>query len=94
MTKNLTILIIAILFGQTELYSQTKTKITFGGNAAYHLGTSSQKDNTNPFLFFKNGQSAGLDLTLVPKKGTTRLKLAADYILGTSTKTLLLFMLK
>ena len=84
MTKNLTILIIAILFGQTELYSQTKTKITFGGNAAYHLGTSSQKDNTNPFLFFKNGQSAGLDLTLVPKKGTTRLKLAADYILGTN----------
>jgi hypothetical protein len=84
MPKNLTILIIAIIFGQSELYSQTKSKITFGGNVAYHLGTSSQKDNTTPFLFFKSGQSAGLDLTLIPKKGTTRLKFAADYIMGTN----------
>ncbi len=86
MTKTITILFIALLLGHTDLYSQTKTKITFGGNAAYHLGTSSQKDNTSPFLFFKNGQSAGLDLTFVPKKGTTRLKLAADYIMGNNNE--------
>lgn len=64
------------------MYSQEKTKVTFGGNAIYHIGTSSQKESTSPFLFFKNGQSAGLDLTLIPKTGTTRYKLAVDYIMG------------
>ena len=69
------------------MYSQEKTKITFGGNVAYHFGTSAQKESTSPFLFFKNGQSAGLDLTLIPKKGTTRYKLAVDYITGTNDES-------
>lgn len=86
MTRTITILIVAILFGQIQLYSQTKTKITFGGNLAYHIGTGLQKDNISPFLFFKSGQSAGLDFTLVPKKGTTRYNLAIDYIMGTNYK--------
>jgi hypothetical protein len=85
--KKLNILIIALLFVQIQMYSQTKTKVTFGGNAAYHIGTGAQKDNTSPFLFFKNGQSAGLDLTLVPKTGTTRYKLAVDYIMGTNDES-------
>ena len=85
--KKLKVLIIAVLFVQIQVYSQTKTKITFGGNAAYHIGTSSQKESTSPLLFFKNGQSAGLDLTLVPKTGTTRYKLAVDYIIGTNDES-------
>jgi hypothetical protein len=84
MKKLLFISMMALLFAQIQMYSQTKTKITFGGNAAYHIGTSSQKESTSPFLFFKNGQSAGLDLTLIPKTGTTRYKLAVDYIMGTN----------
>ena len=84
MTKNLSVLIIAILFVHTQMYSQTKSKITFGGNATYHIDTSAQQKDNCPFLFFKNGQSAGLDLTLVPPKGTTRYKLTADYIMGTN----------
>jgi hypothetical protein len=85
--KQLKILIIALLFVQIQLYSQEKTRITFGGNASYHIGTGIQKDNTSPFLFFKNGQSAGLDFILFPKKGTTRYKLAVDYITGTNDET-------
>ena len=69
------------------MYSQEKTKITFGGNVAYHFGTSAQKESTSPLMFFKNGQSAGLDLTLIPKKGTTRYKLAVDYITGTNDES-------
>ncbi len=66
------------------MYSQTKSKITFGANGANHIATSAQQKNNSPFLFFKNGQSAGLELILVPPKGTTRCKLAADYIMGTN----------
>jgi hypothetical protein len=80
-------LITAILFVQIQMYSQEKTKITFGGNVAYHFGTSAQKESTSPLMFFKNGQSAGLDLTLIPKKGTTRYKLAVDYIIGTNDES-------
>lgn len=80
-------LITAVLFVQIQMYSQEKTKITFGGNVAYHFGTSAQKENTSPLMFFKNGQSAGLDLTLIPKTGTTRYKLAVDYIMGTNDES-------
>ena len=69
------------------MYSQTKNKITFGGDATYHIGTSNQKKDNSPFLFFKNGQSAGLDFTLIPKTGTTRYKLAVGYITGTNDKS-------
>ncbi|TRX36249.1 hypothetical protein [Flavobacterium restrictum] len=82
--KNLKILIFTLLFLQIQVYSQTKSKITFGGNAAYHIGTGIQKEGTSPLLFFKNGQSAGLDFMLFPKSGTTRYKLALDYITGSN----------
>jgi hypothetical protein len=82
MKKHITILIFVIILVQTQLYSQTKVKLS--GNVVYHIGTGLQNDNISPFQFFKNGQSAGLDLTLVSKKGTTRFKLAADYIMGTN----------
>lgn len=80
------VLCIVMVLLQTKVLSQTKTKITFGGNAAYHIGTSAQQKENSPLLFFKNGQSAGFDLTLVPKTGTTRYKLAVDYIIGTNDK--------
>jgi hypothetical protein len=85
--KKLRILIIAMLIVNLQMQSQEKTRITFGGNAAYHIGTSAQQKVNSPLLFFKNGQSAGLDLTLIPKKGTTRYKLAVDYIMGTNDES-------
>ena len=85
--KKLHFLIIALLLVQIQAYSQEKTKVTFGGNIAYHIGTSSQLKDNSPLMFFKNGQSAGLDLTLIPKTGTTRYKLAVDYIMGTNDET-------
>ncbi len=85
--KKLKILIIALLFVQIQVYSQEKTKVTFGVNAAYHIGTSSQKENTSSFLFLNSAQSAGLELSFpLNKKGSTRIKLAADYITGTNNK--------
>ncbi len=76
--------IIVLLLAKSQIYSQVTTKIKIGGNAAYHIGTNAQQNNKSPLLFLKNSQSAGLDLTIVPTKGTTRLKLAADYIMGTN----------
>ena len=86
MTKNLIIILIVLLLFQTNVYSQTKPKLTFGGSVKYSFGTSLQKDKINPFLFFNGGPSAELDLSFVPKKGTTRYKLALDYISGTNDK--------
>jgi hypothetical protein len=87
MTKNLIIIVLVTLFIQTNVYSQTtKPKVTFGGNVNYNLGTGLQKDNIRPFLFFNGGPSAELDLAFVPKKGTTRYKLALGYITGTNDK--------
>ena len=81
------LLIIAIVLVQIQAYSQAKTKITFGGDLAYNIGTSSQKESNSPLMFFNNGQSAGLNFTLIPKKGTTRYKLAVDYIMGTNDES-------
>jgi hypothetical protein len=86
MTKNLIIIVIATLLFQTKVYSQANPKVTFGGNVNYNLGTSLQKDKVSPFLFFNGGPSAELDLAFVPKKGTTRYKLALGYITGTNDK--------
>jgi hypothetical protein len=87
MRKSFTILVSAIIFGQTQLYSQTKPKITFGGNFVYHNGTGLQKESTSPFLFLNSAQSAGLELSFAPnKKSSTRIKLAAEYIIGSNNK--------
>jgi hypothetical protein len=86
MTKNLIIIVIATLLFQTQVYSQTKPKVTFGGSVNYNFGTGLQKDKISPFLFFNGGPSAELDLAFVPKKGTTRYKLALGYITGTNDK--------
>jgi hypothetical protein len=79
------ITILAILIATLQIHAQSR--ITFGATANYHIPVSIQKENTSPLLFFKNGQSAGLDLTLIPKTGTTRFKLAVDYITGTNDET-------
>ena len=84
MKNKFKILVIAILLIQIQLYSQDQSKIIFGGNADYHFGTSAQLQTDSPLLFFKNGQSAGLDVTFIPKKGTTRFNLALGYITGTN----------
>lgn len=88
--KKIKILIIALVLVQIQAYSQAKTRVTFGGNATYHIGTGAQKDNTSPLLFFNNGQSAGLDFMLIPRKGTTRYKFSADYVTGTNDESAVL----
>jgi hypothetical protein len=75
-----------IFASQTPFNVAQKTTIKIGGNLGYHIGSNAVKNSTNPFLFFKNGQTAGLDFTIVPHKGTTRFKLAVDYITGTNDK--------
>jgi hypothetical protein len=66
---------------------KSRPSAKFGGSIAQHIGTSRQENDNSPFLFFKNGQSAGLDLTIAPKAGTTRFKIAADYITGTADES-------
>ncbi len=73
-----------IFASQTPTNVAQKTAIKIGTNVDYHIGSSSIKNSTSPFLFFKNGQSVGIDFTIVPPKGTTRFKIAVDYITGTS----------
>lgn len=82
--KTIKILIISVLFFQNQMNAQTQSKISFGGNVDYHIGTSAQLKSDSPLLFFKSGQSAGLNLSYIPKKGTTRFNLYFDYITGTN----------
>jgi hypothetical protein len=63
---------------------KSRPSAKFGGSIAHHIGTGGQQNENSPLLFFNNGQSAGLDVTIAPKSGTTRFKIAADYIIGTN----------
>ncbi len=66
---------------------QTQAQIKFGASANYHVPMPMQKEGTSPFLFLKAAQSAGLELSFAPiKNSTTRIKLAADYIIGSNNK--------
>jgi hypothetical protein len=79
------ITIIAILIATVQ--TQAQSSIKFGANANYHLPISIQKESTSPFLFLISAQSAGLELSFTPnKKSSTRIKLAADYIIGNNNK--------
>lgn len=81
MKKSITI--IAILIATLQI--QAQRSITFGASANYHVPMSMQKESTSPFLFLNSAQSAGLELSFAPsKKSSTRLKLAADYIMGSN----------
>jgi hypothetical protein len=80
-----TITILAILIA--TLQTQAQSKIKFGASANYHIPMSLQKEGTSPFLFLNSAQSAGLELSFAPnKKSSTRIKLAADYIIGSNNK--------
>jgi hypothetical protein len=79
------ITILAILIASFQIQAQGSIK--FGANANYHLPLSTQKENASPFLFLKAAQSAGLELSFAPnKKSSTRIKLAAEYIIGSNNK--------
>jgi hypothetical protein len=83
MKKSITIFAILI----ATLQIQAQKRITFGASANYHLPMSMQKEGTSPFLFLNGAQSAGLELSFAPnKKSSTRIKLAADYIIGNNNK--------
>jgi hypothetical protein len=83
MKQSITILTILI----ATLQTQAQSSIKFGANANYHVPMSIQKEGTSPFLFLNAAQSAGLELSFAPnKKSSTRIKLAADYIIGTNNK--------
>jgi hypothetical protein len=79
------ITIFAILIATLQI--QAQPSITFGANANYHLPINMQKESTSPFLFLNAAQSAGLELSFAPnKKSSTRIKLAAEYIIGKNNK--------
>jgi hypothetical protein len=79
------ITIFAILIATLQIQAQSSIK--FGANANYHLPMGMQKESTSPFLFLNAAQSAGLELSFAPnKKSSTRIKLAADYIVGNNNK--------
>jgi hypothetical protein len=80
-----TITILAIIIATFQIQAQSLIK--FGANANYHVPMSMQKEGTSPFLFLNSAQSAGLEISFAPnKKSSTRIKLAADYIIGTNNK--------
>jgi hypothetical protein len=83
MKRSITIFAILI----ATLQTQAQNRIKFGGSANYHLPIGMQKEGTSPFLFLNSAQSAGLELSFAPnKKSSTRIKLAADYIIGNNNK--------
>jgi hypothetical protein len=83
MKQSITILAILI----ATLQMQAQSSIKFGANANYHVPLSSQKTSASPFLFLKVAQSAGVELSFAPnKKSSTRIKLAANYIICSNNK--------
>jgi hypothetical protein len=58
------------------------TGIALGVRASYFVPTDDQKTGVGNFLFLKNAVAIGADVSFIPKKGTTRFKLAAEYITG------------
>jgi hypothetical protein len=80
-----TITILAILIA--SLQTQAQSSIKFGANANYYVPMGIQKEGTSPLLFLNSAQSAGMELSFAPnKKSSTRIKLAADYIIGSNNK--------
>jgi hypothetical protein len=63
-----------------------ETGIALGAGVNYFIPTNNQKTNTQNFLLLKNAVSVNAEISLIPKKGTTRYKLAVDYIWGTNDK--------
>jgi hypothetical protein len=83
MKKSLTIIAILI----ATLQTQAQSRIKFGASANYYLPMAIQKEGTSPLIFLKSAQSAGVELSFAPnKKSSTRIKLAADYIIGNNNK--------
>jgi hypothetical protein len=79
------ITILAILFA--TIITKAQSKVKFGGGVNYYIPSSTQKNNTSPFLFLESAQSVGLELSFAPNtKSSTRIKLAANYITGTNDK--------
>jgi hypothetical protein len=80
-----TITILAILIA--ALQTQAQSRIKFGANANYYLPIDIQKEGASPLLFLNSAQSAGVELSFAPnKKSSTRIKLAAEYIMGSNNK--------
>jgi hypothetical protein len=80
-----TITILAILIATLQIQAQRSIK--FGANVNYYVPMAMQKEGTSPFLFLNSAQSAGLEFSFAPfKTSSTRLKLAAEYIIGTNNK--------
>jgi hypothetical protein len=80
-----TITILAIFIATLQIQAQSRIK--FGASANYYVPIAAQKEGTSPLLFLKSVQSAGVELSFAPnKKSSTRIKLAADYLVGNNNK--------
>ena len=83
------IIIIALTSISLTLHAQTDKKLTtqFAGNLTYHIPTWDKSSTKEPFLFLQGGQSAGLELALIPAKSNFALKTNANFFVGQNLKT-------
>lgn len=83
------IILIALTSISLTLHAQTDKKLTtqFAGNLTYHIPTWDKSSTKQPFLFLQGGQSAGLELALIPTKSKFALKTNANFFVGQNQKT-------
>lgn len=83
------IILIALTSFSMTLHAQTDKKLTtqFGGNLTYHIPTWDKSSTKEPFLFLQGGQSAGLELALIPAKSKFAIKTNANFFVGQNDKT-------
>lgn len=81
------LILISVSLVVLQANAQKRKIIRVGGNISYHIGTNQQKMNTTPLLFMKSGYSAGVDFSLIPKKGSTKYKVTIDYFTGANEKS-------
>ena len=82
------IILIALTSFSLTLHAQTDKKLTtqFAGNLTYHIPTWDKSSTKQPFLFLQGGQSAGLELALIPSKSKFAVKINANLFFGQNLK--------
>jgi hypothetical protein len=87
MIKTLTLLFSLLVLQANAQETQPRKKFRVGLNADYIMPTSKIKSEISPLIFFNSGQTVGLDLAFIPKKGRGHLKIAVDYLTGKNDNT-------
>lgn len=82
------IILIALTSFSLTLHAQTDKKLVtqFAGNLNYHIPTWDKSSTNQPFLFLQGGQSAGLEMALIPTKSKFAIKTNANFFMGQNDK--------